>query len=496
MNRRCLVFVALTVAVPARAEAPGQEKYPGMQYEDNPPMEIIARTPPTPAVNPVKFEVRDGFTVIDSLDALRAALKKDGRKIRMKPGVYTAEKVDEPNPALNQEHIFAVNGSNNHFDLRGVVIETPVSVQSRLSRKAHVADSWHINGNGNTFEGGYFRNVVDRPFRRYRVTENEFEVLGSDNAFINCTFVIKGSFPYGYSDFYGKGGNRWTGLNKHSFMSISGNGNQLIGCKVFQRSFGHGVHFHGGVDGALIKDCFLTGALRPTNDIFKEKVGPAKKHDFNIMYRGKRPIPRDQVIPLTEDGVRTYNGDKNIRVINTTIERFRCGAQILSDGDIELRRVTVREPGYFGFDVSAGDNGRVVMRDCAGDVVYSPLFNLTRGTVPHNSIFEVTVLPPRKGIEPTDGTNLGRPTDLGRIAGNNCTFIFHHGGPLPEKVSRARLGDKKPLVNSRVINHTPATLVLTKRVRNCTIQSIGPVEDHGKNNTISTIPPESPDCVK
>jgi len=263
------------------------------------------------------------------------------KTLPMKPGVYRAEKVDPPMPEKNQQHIFAVNGSGNHFDLRGVVIETPVSVQSQLTNKAHVADSWHINGHDNTFEGGYFRNVVDRPYGKYNVTENEFEVPGDRNVFINCTFVIKGSVPYGYSDFYGKGSSRWGRLDKHSFMSISGSGTELIGCAVYQQSYGHGVHFH-GADGALIKDCYLTGTLRPTNDIYKEKVGRAKQFDFNIMYRGQRPIPRDQMIPLTEDGIRTYGGDKNIQVINTTVERFRCGAQIHAEGHIVLRNVTVR----------------------------------------------------------------------------------------------------------------------------------------------------------
>lgn len=69
----------------------------------------------------------------------------------MKPGIFRAKEVDPPIPEKNQRHIYAVNnGSGNHFDLRGVVIETPVSLQSKLTNKAHVADSWHINGKNNT----------------------------------------------------------------------------------------------------------------------------------------------------------------------------------------------------------------------------------------------------------------------------------------------------------------------------------------------------------
>lgn len=371
-----------------------------------------------------------------------------------------------------------------------MVIETPVSVQSKLTNKAHVADSWHINGNANTFEGGYFRNVIDRDYLKYNVTENEFEVPGNGNVFMDCMFVIKGSVPYGYSDFCGKGSSRWGRLDKHSFMSISGNGTKLIGCKVYQQSYGHGVHFH-GVDGALIKNCFLSGTLRPTNDIYREQVGRAVEYNFKIMYRRTRPIPRDQVIPLTEDGLRTYGGDKNIKVINTTVERFR-GVQLHCESDVFLENVTVREMGYFGFDVTAGKHGRAVMRNCRGDIAYSPLFNLTGAGLPRNSIYEVAVLPPRQGVEVTDGTNLGRPTDFGRICGESTTFIFRKSGdrPLPEKVRRVRVGHDKPLIDSKVTNYTKARLHLSKRVRNCTIRSVGPVEDNGENNTVIHIDPK------
>lgn len=494
MKKIALLQFALTAilaVVPVARVAGQSEKNLSLQRADNPPMEAVHKFAPEPKPHPEDFEVRPGFRVIDSLDAFRKAIKQNDQQIRMKPGIYRAEKVDPPIPERNQQHIFAVNGSGNHFDLRGVVIETPVSVQSRLSRKAHVSDSWHINGNDNTFEGGYFRNVLDRPYLEYSVTENEFEVPGDANTFLDCTFVIKGSVPYGYSDFYGKGGSRWGRLNKHSFMAISGSGTELIGCEVYQQSYGHGVHFH-GANGALIKDCYLTGTLRPTNDIYKEKVGRAKEHDFNIMYRGKRPIPHDQMIPLTEDGIRTYGGDKDIRVINTTVERFRCGAQIHAGGHVVLRNVTVREPGYFGFDVSTGDSGRVTMQNCRGDIAYSPLFNLTRGALPRGSTYEVTVLPPREGVEVTDGTNLGRPTDFGRICGKHTTFIFHKGGdvPLPEKILRIRAGDGKPLVDSKVTNYTRAKIILSDKVRNCTIRSMGPVEDNGRNNTVVRLDPE------
>lgn len=454
----------------------------GMQLPENPPMRTISRTPPPP-IAAETFEVRKGFSVLDTLDEFRAAIKKNGQTIRMKPGIYRADTVDPPIPEKNQEHIFAVNGSNNYFDLRGVVFETPVSVQSRLSGRSHVADTWHINGANNTFEGGYFQNIVDKQYPHYSVTENEFEICNDGNTFLDCTFLIKGSIPYGYSDFYGKGGPNFGRLNKHSFMAVShANNTRLIGCKVYMRSFGHGIHFH-GADGVLIKGCLFSGVLRPTNDIFKEKAGRAVEYDFHIMYRGKRPIPRDQMIPLTEDAVRTYGGDKNITVVDTTIERQRGCFQLLCDGDVTLENVTVLEAGDFSFDISSGDKGKVVMKNCRADVAYNPLFNLTRGALPQGAFYEVTVLSPARGVKPTSRSSLGV------ICGDGCTFILHDGTtrPLSPEANRLTCGGKNKLTNSTVTNYTTAKLILNKNVHNCSIKSVGPVADHGKNNTIVRI---------
>ena len=505
---KSLLFCCCVSAVVGGARAENESAEPrknlGLQPAENPPMRAISKTPPAPAPITDKFEIRRGFTLIETLDEFRAAIKEDHQKIRMKPGVYRAENVDPPKmaaiprtkpnangnmPKNVQEHIFDVSGSGNHFDLRGVVFETPVSVQSKLSGRAHVADTWHINGTDNTFEGGYFRNVVDKPYPQYSVTECEFEVCNDNNTFLNCTFVITGSVPYGYTDFYGKGGPNFGRLNKHSFMSIyRANNTRLIGCRVYMQSFGHCVHLH-GADGVLIKGCLFTGTLRPTNDIFKETVGRAKEHDFNIMYRGKRPIPRDQMIPLTEDGVRSYGGDKNITVVDTTVQRMRGCFQLLCDGDVTLENVTVLESGDFSYDLSSGTKGKVVMKNCRGDIAYNPLFNLTRGPIPKDAFYEITILSPVEGVQPTVRTSLGI------ICGDHCTFIFHDGTtrPLPPEVNRVSCGGKKGLVDSTVTNYTQARLVLNERVRNCVIKSVGPVEDHGKGNTIIPIKADADD---
>lgn len=469
----------------------------GIQLAGNPPIQVIQReAPPLPEVDG-DFEVREGFVLIDSLDAFRQVIKKDNQKIRMQPGIYRASRVDPPvtfralrasegEPATTQEQIFAVTGSNNHFDLRGAIFETPVSVQDTLTRKTHMADSWRIAGSDNVFEGGYFRNVVDMEYLSYHNASNEFEVVNDNNTFLDCNFVIKGSKPYGYSDFYGKGRESYTKLGKHSFMSIEdANGTEVIGCQIYNQSFGHAIHMH-KVDGVLIQGCLITGALRPTNDIFKEKVGLARENDFSILYRGKRPIPRDEMIPLTEDAVRSYNDVRNVVVLDTVVERQRGCFQLLCTGDIRLENVTVRECGDFCFDLSSGKLGKVVMKNCFADLAYNPVFNLSRGELPTEALYEVTILSPMEGVTPT------RRSSLGVICGDRSTFILRDGTtrPLPKEANRLICGGKQPLVDCVVTNYTKATLILEKNVENCVIQSVGPVIGQGKNNKVTKIEAE------
>ncbi len=491
------------------------EKNRSLQRAENPPMVVLTRTPPEPEVNTGDFERRKGFKLVDSLEEFRRALHQDNQKIRLKPGVYTAEskhgKID------GRESIFGVTGSNNHFDLRGAVIETPASVMKTLSRKAHVPQSWVITGSGNTFEGGYFRNVLDEKFP-FHASQNEFQVQADDTTFRNGTFVVKGSFPYGYTDFYGKGGSRWTGLNKHSFMAVSDvHDFQLINSDLYHKSFGHGVHFH-GTSGGRVEGCNLYGTVRPTNDIIEpgkaipkgleafteenvyspsgryETVGPAAEHDYQIMYRSTRPIPPNEMIPLTEDGIRSYNNVEDITVKDTYIERFRHCLTLNGPGDYLYENVTVREAGNIAFQ-TASTEGDVVVRNSFADVAYSPLLDLTtRAPVPDGDFYEFTVLSARdpEAEKVFTSTELEAPKSIGSIHGRDTTFVFRDGKEreLPDKFNYIRVAGKG-LKESVLVNLTSAEVRLNEKASGSLIISAGPVTGTNGKNTIKQI--EFPD---
>jgi hypothetical protein len=356
--------------------------------------------------------------------------------------------------------------------------------------------------------------VLDERFR-FHASQNEFSVRADNTTFRGGTFVVKGSFPYGHSDFYGKGGSRWTGLNKHSFMAVGDVENfKLVNADLYHQSFGHGVHFH-GTTGGLIEGCSLYGTVRPTNDIIEpgkavpkglgkfteknvysppgryETAGPAAKHDYRIMYRSTRPIPPNEMIPLTEDGIRSYNNVKDITVRDTTVERFRHCVTLNGPGDYVLDNVTVREAGNISFQ-TASKEGNVIIRNSRADVAYSPLVDLTtRTAMPKDDFYEFIVLSARdsRAEEAFTSTELEAPKCVGNIQGKNTTFLFRDGKerPLSDRFNFIRVG-KHGLRNSVLVNLTSAEVRLNEKASDSIVISAGPVTGKNGKNTVKTVP--------
>ena len=84
----CHVFFVLlsTCGLVSRTASAEDKKDLSVQFAENPPMQVISKTPPAPAPITETFEIREGFTLIKTLDEFRATIKKDNQKIRMKPG--------------------------------------------------------------------------------------------------------------------------------------------------------------------------------------------------------------------------------------------------------------------------------------------------------------------------------------------------------------------------------------------------------------------------
>ena len=192
------------------------------------------------------------------------------------------------------------------------MLSIPSSLKNKLSRKAHVSDTWRIAGENNTFEGGYFRTETDLPYTEYFSGGNLFEVVNDGNTFLDCIFTSRAASPTATPTISARAGAPSpSSIRSRSCRWRTPTTPPCAAARSTTTAFGHGIHFH-KVDGVLIEDCLFTGALRETNDIYREKVGIMKEKGFKILFRGERPIPRNEVIPLTEDGIRTYNEVQNV----------------------------------------------------------------------------------------------------------------------------------------------------------------------------------------
>ena len=434
------------------------------------------------AANRDDFEVRPGFTVIGSLAELRDCLAASGQKIRMRPGVYQVVSADQ-----DHKTVFHVGGSGNYFDLRGVTIQIDTKVLAALRGKVHELAVYRVPGSNLTFEGALFEDVGDEP--PYHGL-SDFSILGNGNTFKDCTFIVRGSAPYGYGDLFGKGAGAKVHLQKHAAMSVHADNTKILGCRYFIRTFGHAIHMH-GAQNTLVQDVYVEGALRRSDEILAEKDGPAarlayKDHD-------DRPIPKGVMICLAEDGIRAYhNGGRDqperltgdITVVNCTVKRMRGGITLaLASGKVEVRGCTVTESGYPGDAYSVPSAG--LIRNCRGDAAYTPLLRLGYS---HKQKADVE-------LELLDS--------VPRVGNDLLALINGHGHkvtitPSPAMatskdlviaVAQAYRGDEEDVgktaaSNVELNNRTAHRVLLSPSSSDCTVRSLGPVTDQGTHNTV------------
>lgn len=456
--------------------------------------------PPSAAADE-DFDVRPGYTVIDSIPQLQQAVRQSDQKIRMKPGVYRVPGAWPDDP----QSVFIVSGSNNHFDLRGVSIEVPTEIYRDMRGRVHALAGYRIQGDHNTFEGATFENVGDHPPHR---SLPEFAVHGDGNRFVDCRFIIRGSAPYGYGDMYGKGGGSVVRLQKHSAMQVRGDDTLIENCEFRVYTFGHGIFMQGAQD-TTIRNVLVEGEIRHTDEIYRETSGPAAEHDHKIMFpewqRGQ-PIPRDAVVHLAEDGIRAYNrGSRNgttrrtgkITVEDSTVKRMRGGISITAAGEAATVTGTRAIDCRHGFSLPNGG----VVRNSAGNVAFGPLVfmpysqkrsadieleligsdhdkgdHVLAGITGRGHRIRITA---PEGYEP----ETVRPIVVGESRGGNFTGRWSEQNSSADELQRRHRAHA-----IRLINQTPHPVKLKRYSANCEVDSHGHIRDEGEGNQTNAAP--------
>ena len=464
---------------------------------------------PMPAAEP------SPTVVSDSLAALADHAGRSHVRVRMKPGVYLlndatmlrSAEIKHPEAPGKVAGKYGVNcllhfaGNDSSYDLIGVVI----TIDTKLHQMAVGAlDKILVSGHRTTITGLTVNDLGDTPPHKGGL--RMLHVIGNGNTIENVTLRTRGSAPYGYGNLLGKGGHALVPLHKQSCLLITGRDNRILGAKVIARTFGHGIVMQGAVN-TLIKDCYVEGEMRSTDEMLKETSGPAHSVGFQSDYPPGRIVP-GLMVALSEDGVRAYpNGSQvggrrteNITVVDCTVKNMRSGFDLVAArGAVRVTGSTAIGCSEKGYSIPSGG----VIERCAGDALYAPLLSLhdkngrdcridltllgTSGNFPPARLAEINGTGHRIVIKPDPA---GEPSPARPIVFGDSFWADVQRFRDPTITREDSTGAR----GIELRNETAMPLVLGKTAHDCVITTRGKVlrDDGEKNRFPAVAAPASP----
>jgi len=265
---------------------------------------------------------------VQTLSEFKKYLNKDNVKVKLAAGNY---QIDDAKKIRFMEF----TGNNSYFDLTGArfMVDTKLFSRNDLESSNDGNDMYcaiEVSGKNVTLEGLYIETYGDTPGKQSK--NKIFNVVGDDVTLKDIEIRTTGSSPWGYGSLYGLGGGDVRKMNGIRVGYPAKNA-KLIGCKVHMRAMGHAI-FLQGAENTLIEDCHVDGLLRTTNAILKETSGYLFDRDFyalkpkhehkpgyvegTIIGRDGKILP-NEIISLSEDGIRMYPEYNGHKTLNTTV---------------------------------------------------------------------------------------------------------------------------------------------------------------------------------
>lgn len=423
---------------------------------------------------------------VSSLKELNFYAQESNNNIKLKPGKYKVGdylNADSIAAKVQRKDFQYINfrGNNNVFDLRGVEIEIDTKLRELLKYPIHTNEII-VSGSGNVLDGLKIRCIGDG----LSPGGATFEVSGENNTIKNFDIWVQGSFPYGYGDLFGKGGPDVIRHKKQSGFLITGSHTQVLECRLYMHSFGHGFFIQKEASDVYFENCYVEGNVRETDDILKETSGPA----FDVNFRtwtpnreGKYIVTAGYMKSLCEDGFRTYGQNKNIRFKNCTAKNTRGGFELRTNGGVILENCTV-----IGVERGFWFGNGAVAKKCKGDANYGPLLFMEGS----NADIEIEVLPnesDRKvhALATIQGQNnkVALKTAKGKKRTQDLPILIGYTHPEHgEAMSPYGLGKCNDL---KLHNSTDMPIIISNEAYNSQIRTKGTVEDKGQSNIIEYI---------
>ncbi len=442
------------------------------------------------------FQFEAKAQTVNSMAELLSYLDDSGVNIVMTPGTYSITAADIDNGLYGTVHpVFTDNtmllhfsGSNSTYDFTGVKLNIDTAVFSKFGSN-HVNEV-HVTGSNVVIKN---LTMEDIGWNKPSKTALGIALDGIGNRLEGIHMTVRGSFPYGYGDMFGKGAGSVIGHNKHAAILVRGENNYVKNCTIMHHAYGHGIFVQGGIN-TTIEGCYLEGELRTTDDVLAEAGtgSPADGVNFMTVYGYK--VPAGWMFSKQEDGIRAYNdgphwqtgvttSTSNMNVIDCTVKRMRSGVVIGFANDTKYvdNCTTIEcETQY-----SVGSGATIV--NSRGDTKYGPLYVDEYDTDKNNTV-DLTVL----SNEGAYGNDM-----LAYFGGQGHKVTFRNTQSYSDKQMDIVLsGDRRGLrfgstnptgFNSSGVvlnNYTLNPVISDFLSSNNTINSCGLVTDTGSNNTI------------
>lgn len=312
--------------------------------------------------------------LVDSLHQLHEYAGKSNNQVTLKPGKYYLTDLIplDSIPQRRQDKRYTYidfSGCNNRFHLAGVEIIADTAIREALRPPVH-SNEFVVSGDHNQIDGLTITNAGNGSSPGGAL----MSIAGDDNTLSHCTFTVRGSFPYGYGDLFGKGGQAVIGHRKHSGVQILGSHTKVLDCRLYLRCFGHGFFVQGGED-QHFENCYVEGEMRATTEILHETEGPAHHAKFQMVLEtrnGDHTILPGYTKAKCEDGYRTYNAVKNLTLINCVAKNVRGGFELRTKGG----GVQIKNCETIGCERGYWVGNGATIEASRGDIQFGPLLYL------------------------------------------------------------------------------------------------------------------------
>ncbi len=360
----------------------------------------------------------------------------------------------------------------------------------------------HIVGNNNVVKNLKLVDVGDvHDFPKNGCTNIVLD--GANNRIEEVELRSIGSYPFGYGELFGKGGQNTIRHRKHCGVLVRGESNHVLNCTVIHHAYGHCL-FMQAANNPTIEGCYIEAMMRTTDDMLLEEGtgSPADKINFKTAFTGNYRVPAGYKLALSEEGIRAYNagntiidgerfkrGTSNVTVKNCYVKNARAGVTLTHARgfkNVENCTTVGCERGY-----AVGSGGKIV--GCYADAQHGPVFGVDYESDRGIEV-DITILP-------YEGESYNGSRHAAIIIGNGHNITFKRGEGLDvtdqelliniggDTRTIGELGAIKSLKASgiKITNETTYPIVMDGVASNISGTTRGSVVDNGIDNSIVVV---------